>query len=967
MKRGKMMKRALKLGIIFTVVATILLSAAQFNFALADSGSSSSGSDSAIVGMRKDNYEPYLAKYPDAKRPDDEIVIEAADFVAAEPMVKVLENFEGDTGKSIDTYEEGYVEWKVNVKEAGFYNIKIKYYPIKGRSSTIEREVWINGESPFFGAKHLEFSRVWTDANSITRDNRDNDLRPRQVESPRWEEAYFEDYMAYYNEPYLFYFKKGENTIRLVSVKEPMVIKSITIHQAEYVPTYEELKKVYQEKGYKEVTDQFIKFQGEHANLKSDPTLYPVYDRTSPATEPYHPSKIRLNTIGGYRWNMPGQWIVWKFDVPESGLYKIALKVRQNMVRGSFTNRKLFIDGKVPFKEMENIQFKYKNDWVMDVLSDENGEPYLFYLEKGPHELKLEVTLGGLAEILRITEDSVYQLNYAYRRILMITGSSPDIYRDYQLEKQLPGVMETFKRQSQVLAELSKKLLEYTGQRGSHAALLDRLSYQLNDLYKRPETIPARLDDFKGNVGSLGTWILSTREQPLEVDYIVVASPEKELPSASVGFFAKVAHEIRAFLASFIEDYDSIGTVYSEKDAIVVWIQTGRDQAQVLKEMIDDSFTPETGIPVNLKLVAGGVLLPSVVAGRAPDVAMTVGGSDPVNYAIRNAVVDLTQFEDFEEVAKRFHPSALTPYRFNNGVFALPETQSFPMLFVRTDIFEELGLEIPQTWEDVYEILPEIQKNHMNFGLPISTTTSQGAGMSAYTMLLYQMGGELYEEDGIASALDTEQAIQAFRKWTEFYVNYKLPLWYDFANRFRIGEIPVGIADYQTYNHLMVSAPEIRGLWEFVPIPGTVMEDGTINRAESAGGACTIMLQSSKNKEAAWEFMKWWTSAEVQVRFGQEMESLMGAAARYPTANMEALSQLPWPVKDYKALMAQWEHVRGNPEVPGGYFTSRHLDNAFRNVVYSGKDPRETLLDYVRIMNEEITSKRKEFGLKIKE
>ena len=49
--------------------------------------------------------------------------------------------------------------------------------------------------------------------------------------------------------------------------------------------------------------------------------------------------------------------------------------------------------------------------------------------------------------------------------------------------------------------------------------------------------------------------------------------------------------------------------------------------------------------------------------------------------------------------------------------------------------------------------------------------------------------------------------------------------------------------------------------------------------------------------------------------------------------------------------------------MPGGYFTSRHLDNAFRKVVNSGENYREALLDHVIYINDEIKIKRQEFNL----
>ena len=397
-----------------------------------------------------------------------------------------------------------------------------------------------------------------------------------------------------------------------------------------------------------------VKVQGEDAYLKSTPTLYAINDRTSPSTEPYHISKIRMNTIGGYNWRWPGQWISWKVDVPEDGLYNIGVKYKQNMLRGIFSTRKLLINGEVPFKESEKVPFYYHNSWNMEVLGDE--EPYLFYLPKGTHEITLEVTLGDLAPLLRTVEESVLELNYIYRKILMITGAVPDQYRDYELEKNIPEMLEIFKRQSEVIYDVAKQLEQVTGEKSDQTAILNTMAYQLEDFVKRPETIQRRLDTYKINVGGLGTWILTVREQPLEIDYFVVGSPDEKMPKADVNIFQKAKHEVGSFFYSFIEDYNTIGNVADEEKVeknITVWIGTGRDQAQVLKSMIDDTFTPQSNINVNLKLVQMNVLLPATLARQGPDVAMQIGNEIPVNYAMRNAVADLTQFPDYAEVEEQ--------------------------------------------------------------------------------------------------------------------------------------------------------------------------------------------------------------------------------------------------------------------------------------------------------------------------
>ena len=101
----------------------------------------------------------------------------------------------------------------------------------------------------------------------------------------------------------------------------------------------------------------------------------------------------------------------------------------------------------------------------------------------------------------------------------------------------------------------------------------------------------------------------------------------------------------------------------------------------------------------------------------------------------------------------------------------------------------------------------------------------------------------------------------------------------------------------------------------------------------------------------------------MQLEFGRGLESLLGETGRYPTANLEAMAGLPWPSRDFSNLKIQLASARAMPEVPGGYFVSRHVDNAFRTVIYDNKDAREVLYDYALTINKEIDTKRKEFQL----
>ena len=301
---------------------------------------------------------------------------------------------------------------------------------------------------------------------------------------------------------------------------------------------------------------------------------------------------------------------------------------------------------------------------------------------------------------------------------------------------------------------------------------------------------------------------------------------------------------------------------------------------------------------MNVQLVDMNVLLRATLAGQGPDVAiqvantngiagavLNVGNDTPVNFGIRNAVMDLTQFDDFAEVAARFAKSALVPFSFNGATYALPDTYTFPMLFYRKDILAEIGLSVPNTWDEVKVAMSVLSKNQMEFGMLPSE--------QIFAMLLFQNGGAYYTENGDRSLLDSDVAVSTFKQYCEFYTDYKLDKETSVEERFRTGECPLIIADYTLYNNLQVSAPDILGLWDFTTVPGTVQADGSVSHAASCVGLADIIMAQTKYPDECWTFLKWWTSTETQMLYGREMESLMGASARVATANLEALAKPP--------------------------------------------------------------------------
>ena len=924
------------------------------------------------IGTEGLDYKEYLTQYDISKKPKVEYIIDAKDYVRTEDMEVVeYKDFDGMEGTSLYTGEKGFIEYEVDIKEEGFYDISLLYYPIEGNSASIQRGIFIDGELPYNQLNLVEFSRIWVDeVSQWETDNRGNDIKPKQIEAPEWLTSYLYDSEGYETDRLSVYLTRGNHTITIYSRREPMVLNSIILNNIEGNGDYKSTKERYDEQGIVDTKDQLITIHAEHASRKSSQMLYPSQDKSSPSVYPYSAKELKNNTIGSNSsWRIVGQWLEWDFEVAESGYYNITLHARQNFVRGIYTSRKISIDGVVPFDEMKDYGFNYKSKWTMTTLKDDEGENYRFYLEEGKHTLKMEVVLGDFSDIVSNISDALLDINGVYRKVIRITGVEPDKYRDYNISKSIPGLVEELADIRERIATEVRKLEELAGKGSDREAALVTMVEQLDYLIEDIERFPKILASFKLDVSALGTWITGVLEQPLALDTIYIHSPNAELPEVKDSLWDRFIHTIKTLYYSFIIDYNTIGNVAEKEEevkTITIWIGSGRDQANVVKQLIDETFTPITNINVNVQLVDMGTLLQATLAGQGPDVAIQVGNDLPMNYGLRNAVVDLSEFDDLLEIQSQFRESALVPYEFEGRTYGLPETETCLMMFYRKDILKELNLEVPKTWDEMKVALSVLSKNNMDLGMLPTALTPQQAEQ-VFAMLLYQKGGQYYKEDGRASALDSDIGISVFKEYTEYYTDYKLEMEAPVDQRFRTGEAPIVISDFTLYNQLQVSAPDIKGLWGFTMVPGTVKENGEVDYSVSSMGSACIMMSQTRDKESSWEFMKWWVSASTQTQYAREMEALMGASARYPTANIEAFSNLPWPTEDYEALIAQFEWMKGIPQVPGGYFSWRNVSNAFYKVVNASDEekmmPREALTDYVRYINEEITFKRKEFGL----
>lgn len=882
-----------------------------------------------------------------------------------------------DLSGPVSIEEEGRAEWEVEVPTTGYYNIRITYRAQAGKDIDIECGLEIDGETPFQAAEAMPLTRVWKDSGKASYvDASGNEYLPVQEEVYREESVYLSARDEYVDGGYLFWFEEGKHRVTLKGEREGFTVQEVTLCQEPRAKGYEEYLGGRRPEA---VEAEPIRLEGEAAAYKSHQTLYAVADMSSCATSPYDPRKSLLNTIGGESWSEKGQWMEWEFEVETAGFYQLSFRVKQNYKSGSFSVRKLYVDGEVPFAEAEDIRFVYDLGWTMVTMGGER--PQYVWLDEGPHTIRLEVVYGGFTEICAEIEDCVSEANVLYRKIMMITGSSPDLLRDYNIGKLIPGCKELFGALSERLYGLVEQLESLVGKKGAETASMEKLALQLSEFAEDTETAPRRLSTFSANISSLAASLVSMTGQPLLLDYMLLSPVGSELPAAEAPWYRSVWNEIQRFFLSFFEDYDNIGSGEEQngEDGVTLWLGVGRDQATVMYSLILSDFTSNTGIPVKLRLITQDVVMRAVAANKGPDLALFQPQSTVINYALRGAAYDLNRFSDIDEVKKRFHPEAVRQYGLTDGFYALPEQMNYNVMFVRTDVLEEMGLSVPKTWDDLYEVLAELQRSHMQVGVTSSFTAMSTSEMNPLLLsLLYQKGGSVYDPEGRECILNQEAGVEAFTQFCELYTKYGVSLKIDLLTHFRTGEAPVVINNVSFGNELSVSAPELSGLWEMVPFPGIRREDGTVDHTTvlttassgatvtSASSSGVVMFSNARNKEKTWEFMKWWTSKEAQAEYARQIESALGRSGRWLSANLEAIGEVAWSKEELRVITGELDTLRCLPEVAGGYYTGRSVNNAVRTVVNDGKggvSPKETLYEYVSDINREIVLKRRELGL----
>ncbi len=957
----KFFSRLLSVGLVVSL-SLGMISTGVAETTGAGSTSSSSTYDEEFISERiSNNYTGVSSGYKLPIYKGENVVFTPDAMVGEENAENLTTEIKGyeDAEAVLDMNSGDVVDVTIVVPEDGQYYVLFDYLSYDDSILPIEMSMQVDGAFPFYECRNLKLETYWQKEAEPSYDRYDNEVVTVPNKMIRWEEKYLMDSSYRHSGPLKLELTAGTHTLTFDVNEGNFLFGNITL----VAPFETEAYTGSQAAPGKNI----IEVQGEDYYMTNSSSIHGVAEYDT-SLYPYEVTDTKLNTIDSDSFGTAGQMIAYEFDVKEAGYYYIGMNYRQSDKTDFQVFLDVRVDGKIPSSAFESYGMNYTTKYKYHTLTDDKGKNLSVYLEEGKHIISFTISMDAIAHVLESLDVIMSNVNDLALEITKVAGTNSDKYRDLKLSKYIPNLESTLYGYAEELKALEKSAMPYTDSEKNVAVMSSMIiaAEQLISLADNPDEIPYRITELASSTNSANHYLANAVDNlmtnNLAIDRVFLYQDDAEVPEAP-GFFASLWMSIKRFIASFTDQ--AYSTANTDPEHLQVWVSRSSQYVQIMQKMIDAQFTPATGIEVDISIMPDQYkLVLSNSSGSTPDVATGINYTIPYELAVRGALVDMTQFEDFKEVAAPYEPGFFMTGTIGDSVYSMPETMNFWVLMYRTDVMDKLGLEIPQTMDDVIDMLPELQMRGLNFYHPVSGMLLM-RNFHGTTPLLVQNGGSLYFETAAqGTALGSEEAVAGFTALTDLFTIYDLPINIDnFYQHFRNGDMPIGIADYGVYNLLTNAAPELAGSWEIALIPGTEQADGTIDRSTCGCAESTVIFKSNSEREAqAWEFIKWWSSAEVQAEFGQTIQITYGDEYMWPTANMEAFAQLPWDA-DHKEVIVEFaKNVVDVARVPGTYLLEREMSNAFNDIVVNGDNEQSRIDAAVKSINREFDRKLEEFG-----
>lgn len=854
---------------------------------------------------------------------------------------------------SINQKNNFYIDFKI--ENTGLYLISFDYYSTSNSILPIEMKMKINDKVLYNEMNQIVLPTYWS-YDEFTLDRYGNELSINQNQNRFWHQQNLIDESGLNNNLY-FLFEEGNNRISFDVVEGSFYIGKITIKGAKESIKYNEYSSLYIDTNNNEI----YKYEAENLLYKNNSSIQLKAD-TSSDVKPFGLVYDKINVLSSDNFNSSYDTVTYLVRVEEDGYYNISLKALIDTYKNKNCYISILINDEIPFEEAENIALSYKNKYFNYSLND-----YKFYLKKNQdNKISIRINSSIVSSIYYRLKNVILEINDLGLDIKKLTGNNSDKNKDWDLERYIPNVKEKFNNCKEELNDCLNelKIINNTKKFSIEMQNINNAIKNINRILIDINKLPYKLSLLNEGSSSISYYLGLASEtlllMPITIDAIYIYSGKVKLPNARNNLLSKLWIGIKRFFISFFNNK------YKEKEKsdneVVVWVNRSMQYVNIMQLLTDSLFTQTKDIKVKFSVMPDeSKLLLANAANQQPDIAININAFLPYQYALRGAIYDFTKFSDFNGFIKNFNSESLVQYIYEDGLFAIPETQNIQMMFYREDILNKLDLPIPSTWSEVTNILSELQRYGMNFYVPLSSNTSFKI-FNTTLPFIFQNNGSIYTKDGLAPDLDGTETIEGISFMCDLFNIYGLPQEVgSFYNEFRSGTLPIGIADFNTYIQLSCAAPEIKGLWNVALFPGTNIDD-KVNYDVTGLSQPIIMFDKSKVKNEAWEWIKWWMSSDTQILYEKTLLSSYGKEYMWNSANIEAFNNANINSEHKEIIIKEIKNIRNIPMVPGYYMMERELSNIWNKVVFQGISVRNAVDEAMVLIKREMNRKNIEFG-----
>lgn len=916
--------------------------------------------DAAQESRLTTNYSTVSKGYKEAVYTGDAIVYRISEAVAkADRAFLTNDNYEYVNDvlavKAGDT-----VTLTIDVPVSGRYVMSFDYLSYDESILPVEMGMKIDGGYPFYEARSMKFETTWV-SDGVDVDRYGNEIVSLPDKLIRWEHKEVMDASYRYSDPLPVELTAGVHKLELNIQEGTLLLGNISLEAPGDVAEYAGSTKAE--------GNALITIEAEDFYQRNDSSIHAIGEYGS-SLSPLSATTTVLNIIDEDSFNEAGQTVSYQFHVDNAGYYYIGMNYRQSEKNDFPVFVDWKIDGEIPNSAFKSYQVEAANKFRTVTLTDDNDDKLSVYLEPGDHTISLTISADNLRYALEAVDEIMSGISDLSLEVTKVTGTNKDKYRDLKLTRYIPDVQDRLLGWVDELYSLAEQAQPYVNAKSpDKVAAFSYLliaANQLKSLAEKPNELVYRVDELSTSVNSINTQIANfvdlINDNDLSIDRIYIYQDGARLPKGQ-NIFQSIGTSLKRFGYSFMgQSYSASNT---DESHIQVWVNRPRTYVEIMQKMIDEKFTPETGIEVDLSIMTDAQkLILSNASGDTPDIATGINYSIPFDLAIRGSLVDLSKFDNYKEVFGRYSEGLLVPSVVGEGLYSLPETMNFYVMFYRTDILSKLGLSVPNTMDELIAMLPDLQMRGLNVYYPTAAMLVM-RNFHGTTPIIYQMDGALYGDTALDILVDSEATVEGFTELTELFTLYDLPVDVpNFYQHFRNGDLPIGIADFNSYNLILNAAPEIANSWSIALVPGIEDEEtDEVKRYMSGGAESTVMFSSDDEREQkAWQFMEWWSRADIQAEFGQRLQILYGDEYIWPTANLEAFERLPYPTSDKDIILTQAQYILETPRLLGSYMMERELSNAFNDVVVNGDTVRSRIDEVAKTVLRETERKLEEFG-----